>query len=298
MNKRDLLETFINLLPKANTLSEDCDEWGGITITTGVAGQPDWLYDYHCWHDEDIKMYIYQIVDGERVCDEKFIYNKTTDKIELCMFTENEMSLLIDAAKKHMYKDISNNVYQIGYWADENRGFFEHHELGDGSAGELLFDKDKQLNDFDRTMCLPVEVAEALIANGNLTKEKSYDFTSQNPPIDGTLSMTLSKENANIIRETTEDEIVIDDDTYYIWNGELYATKSEDGYGKPVEIQIEPEVKLITKQYVKDKNLSDDEKNELIERIVGVNADLLKLVEDSVGISKKMSEAIIAITQG
>ena len=51
------------------------------------------------------------------------------------------------------------------------RGYFEHNELGDNCAGELLFDG-KALVDYDGVFALPMEVVTALREYGWIVGEE------------------------------------------------------------------------------------------------------------------------------
>lgn len=61
--------------------------------------------------------------------------------------------------------DLSTKHYEIKVSTNDHYGYFEHHELGDESAGGLWF-ADKELIDYDGVFELPKEVAEALKARG------------------------------------------------------------------------------------------------------------------------------------
>ena len=60
--------------------------------------------------------------------------------------------------------------FDITIWGPENRGYFEHHELGDNCAGELVFE-DGELYDYDGVFELPKEVVKAVETAGFFVDE-------------------------------------------------------------------------------------------------------------------------------
>lgn len=45
---------------------------------------------------------------------------------------------------------------------DENKGWFEHERYGDEIGGELWFNEDKEMVDYDGVFALPNEVIKAI----------------------------------------------------------------------------------------------------------------------------------------
>lgn len=67
---------------------------------------------------------------------------------------------------------IDTGTYTIQIDNAANYGYFEHNELGDGSAGGIWFE-DKEVSDYDGVFALPADVVMALRDNGFVVPPES-----------------------------------------------------------------------------------------------------------------------------
>ena len=74
---------------------------------------------------------------------------------------------------------LDTDDYEIGINPINGRGYFEHNELGDESAGGLWFanngDFEMELQDYDGVFALPLEVYEALVNSGKFVIDSDFD---------------------------------------------------------------------------------------------------------------------------
>jgi hypothetical protein len=64
--------------------------------------------------------------------------------------------------------------FEVVIYPEENRGWFEHNEMGDILSGELLFDNSGELEDFDGCCVLPEEVADSIVELGFVCNKEYF----------------------------------------------------------------------------------------------------------------------------
>jgi hypothetical protein len=74
-----------------------------------------------------------------------------------------------------MAKTLNTEHFTIGIHKGGLHGWFEHNTLGDECGGGLWFDPDGTLYDYDGVYRIPLEVLEALKANGFNTESMEED---------------------------------------------------------------------------------------------------------------------------
>ena len=68
---------------------------------------------------------------------------------------------------------LTTQNFDITIWQYDNRGYFEHHKLGDNCAGELWFEGG-ELTDYDGVFELPKEVIEAIENAGFVVDDEDF----------------------------------------------------------------------------------------------------------------------------
>ena len=99
-------------------------------------------------------------------------YNEHTDTTEVYAFDSNTLLFTLSGkADDETIEDVMDaswevkcvvKRYDIGIFPKENRGYFEHHIYGEDKGGELLFDTDGNLEDYDGVFTLPKAVIDGI----------------------------------------------------------------------------------------------------------------------------------------